>query len=137
MGRTSSKPGRGNLPILNGRTDVIISAATASGKTEAAFLPMLSTVAAQPATAPGVEIVYVSPLKALINDQFDRISDLAGRVEVAVHRWHGDVAGSRKAELMSKPTGVLLITPESLEALFVLRGTQVPSFFGALRYVLN
>jgi ATP-dependent helicase Lhr and Lhr-like helicase len=123
-------------PILNGRTDVIISAATASGKTEAAFLPMLSAVAALSATTPGVEILYVSPLKALINDQFDRISDLAGRVEVAVHRWHGDVAGNRKAALMSKPTGVLLITPESLEALFVLRGTQVPTLFGALRYVL-
>jgi ATP-dependent helicase Lhr and Lhr-like helicase len=124
------------VPILNGRTDVIISAATASGKTEAAFLPMLSAVAAQPATTPGVEILYVSPLKALINDQFERISDLAGRVEVVAHRWHGDVAGNRKAALMGKPTGVLLITPESLEALFVLRGSQVPTLFGALRYVL-
>ena len=109
-------------PILGGQRDVIISAATASGKTEAAFLPMLSAVAAKPATSPGIEILYLSPLKALINDQFDRLSDLAGAVDVSVHRWHGDVAGNKKTEVLRKPTGLLLITPESLEALFVLRG---------------
>jgi ATP-dependent Lhr-like helicase len=122
--------------ILGGERDVIISAATASGKTEAAFLPMLTAVAAHAATSPGIEILYLSPLKALINDQFDRLSDLAGSVDVAVHRWHGDVAGDKKAAVLRKPTGVLLITPESLEALFVRRGSQISTMFGALRYVV-
>jgi ATP-dependent helicase Lhr and Lhr-like helicase len=122
--------------ILGGQRDVIISAATASGKTEAALLPMLSGLAGHPATSPGVEILYLSPLKALINDQFDRLTALAGAVDVAVHRWHGDVAGDKKAEVLRKPTGVLLITPESLEALFVLRGSQISTLFGALRYVV-
>jgi len=123
-------------PILGGRTDVIVSAATASGKTEAAFLPMLSALAAEPATSPGIEILYVSPLKALINDQFDRLSSLAGSADVAVHRWHGDVPGNQKSAILAKPTGLLLITPESLEALFVLRGSQISTLFGALRYVV-
>jgi ATP-dependent helicase Lhr and Lhr-like helicase len=122
--------------ILEGQRDVIISAATASGKTEAAFLPMLSALADHRATSPGVEILYVSPLKALINDQFDRLSALAGAVDVAVHRWHGDVAGDKKADVLRKPTGILLITPESLEALFVLRGSQISTLFGALRYIV-
>jgi ATP-dependent Lhr-like helicase len=122
--------------ILGGQRDVIISAATASGKTEAAFLPMLSALADHAATSPGIEILYLSPLKALINDQFARLSALAGSVDVAVHRWHGDVAGQRKTEVLRKPTGALLITPESLEALFVLRGSQISTLFGALRYVV-
>jgi ATP-dependent Lhr-like helicase len=123
-------------PILAGDVDVIVSATTASGKTEAAFLPMLSAIASQPATVPGVEILYMAPLKALINDQFERLSEISARVEVPVHRWHGDVSGSRKHEVLRRPGGLLLITPESLEAFFVLRGEQVPLTFGALRYVV-
>lgn len=123
-------------PILGGRTDVIVSAATASGKTEAAFLPMLSALAAEPATSPGIGILYISPLKALINDQYDRLSSLAGSADLAVHRWHGDVPGNEKSAILAKPTGLLLITPESLEALFVLRGTQISTLLGALRYVV-
>lgn len=123
-------------PILGGRTDVIVSAATASGKTEAAFLPMLSALAAEPTTSPGIGILYISPLKALINDQYDRLSSLAGSADLAVHRWHGDVPGNQKTAILAKPTGLLLITPESLEALFVLRGTQISTLLGALRYVV-
>lgn len=124
------------FPILAGDTDVIISAATAAGKTEAAFLPILSAVGSQPSTARGVEVLYLGPLKALINDQFERLSTMAERVELPVHRWHGDVSGGHKSEILRKPSGLLLITPESLEALFVLRGSQVPTIFGALRYVV-
>jgi len=151
---------RAIVPILGGRTDVIISAATAAGKTEAAFLPICSTLAsARDAAGPaevnpwtahdpwaepkpawtattGVEVLYVSPLKALINDQFDRLEQLCGTVDVAVHRWHGDVSGSAKAKVLRDPHGVLLITPESLEALFVNRGTHIPHLLAGLRYVV-
>src|SRR4051794_24412463 len=62
-------------PVLAGE-DVLISAATASGKTEAAFLPICSTLATDPASEPGVRAVYISPLKALINDQYGRLEEL-------------------------------------------------------------
>lgn len=145
-------------PILDCDRNVIIAAATAAGKTEAAFLPILSTLAtaadeSQPAeqdswtahnpwaereteAAVGVQVLYLSPLKALINDQFQRLEHLCGRASVPVHRWHGDVSGSRKRKTLADPSGVLLITPESLEALFVNRGTQVPGLLGGLRYVV-
>ena len=145
-------------PILEGQRDVIIAAATAAGKTEAAFLPILSNLAtaaeqtqplkrdpwtahdpwADPRTepAPGVEVLYLSPLKALINDQYQRLEQLCERVGIAVHRWHGDVAGTAKTKLLSEPTGVLLVTPESLEAMFVLRGTLVGRLFGRVRYIV-
>ncbi len=121
-------------PILDGRSDVIIAAATAGGKTEAAFLPICSRLIEQPGG--GVRALYISPLKALINDQFDRLDRLCERLEIAVHRWHGDVSSSHKREVLSDPEGILLITPESLEALFVLRGTAIGRLFGGVDFVV-
>lgn len=125
------------VPLLLRPTgDVLISAATAGGKTEAAFLPIISQLLAEPAPGPGVQALYLAPLKALINDQYGRLTDLCDGTDLAVHRWHGDVAADRKTKLLKTPSGVLLTTPESLEAIFVLRGTKVPGLFAHLRYVV-
>ncbi len=85
----------------------------------------------------GVQVLYVSPLKALINDQFGRLDALCDNLDIPVHRWHGDVAGSRKSKVVKEPDGILLITPESLEAIFVNRGTgsSAPASLD-LRYVV-
>ena len=122
-------------PILAAKQDVVLAAATAGGKTEAAFFPILTALANHPASH-SVAALCVSPLKALINDQFDRLADLGGCLDLAVHRWHGDVPASHKKRLLQEPSGLLLITPESLEALLVRRGHQVRSLLGALRYVV-
>lgn len=122
--------------ILEGDEDLIIAAATAGGKTEAAFLPLLSRIATRNRPGPGFDLVYVGPLKALINDQFGRLDQLCERLEVPVHRWHGDVSAGAKARARKDPAGVLLITPESLEALFVLRGAEIPTLFGAIHSVV-
>ncbi|MDB6086609.1 MAG: putative helicase [Gammaproteobacteria bacterium] len=123
------------IPILlEGQKDVIIAAATASGKTEAAFLPILSKLVRN-----GEEMgtaLYISPLKALINDQWGRLDQLCEELEVPVVPWHGDISPTRKRRFMKRPQGVLLITPESLEAMFVLRGHEVRRFFGELEYVV-
>lgn len=121
-------------PILDGGRDVIIAAATAGGKTEAAFLPICSRVVKEPTGS--LRALYVSPLKALINDQFDRLDRLCERLEIPVHRWHGDVSASHKRQVLSDPAGILLITPESLEALFVLRGTAVSRLLSRLDFVV-
>jgi ATP-dependent helicase Lhr and Lhr-like helicase len=118
-------------PILAGR-DVVLASATASGKTEAAFLPLLS----RPVKNQGLRLLYVSPLKALINDQARRLESLADAVGLTVTPWHGDVAASRKRRLRDAPAGILLITPESLEAMFVTRGSEVCAFFAGLDYVI-
>ncbi|GGS28990.1 DEAD/DEAH box helicase [Actinokineospora fastidiosa] len=121
--------------VLRGDADVLIGASTASGKTEAAFLPICSALAGEPGGA-GVQVLYVSPLKALINDQFRRVQELCEDLHIATHRWHGDVAASSKAKVLKAPSGILLTTPESLEAMYVLRGSRVPSLFAGLRYVV-
>jgi ATP-dependent helicase Lhr and Lhr-like helicase len=112
--------------IVKGDRDVIVAAATAAGKTEAAFLPALTHLLA--AGGEGL-IVYISPLKALINDQFGRLDRLCEQLEVPVWPWHGDVSASTKTRFLSKRHGVLLITPESLEALLCNRGSSVAAIF--------
>jgi ATP-dependent Lhr-like helicase len=120
--------------ILGGEADLIISAQTAAGKTEAAFLPILSRMHENPANS--VQTLYVGPLKALINDQFRRLERLCERAEIPVHRWHGDVDAGRKKALIAKPSGVLLITPESIESLMINRSTSLARLFRSLQFVV-
>ena len=120
--------------ILDGGRDIILASPTASGKTEAAFLPICSQLAGDPNGS--VRALYVSPLKALINDQFPRIERLCEHLDIPVHRWHGDVSASPKRALLKHPSGILLITPESLEALFVLRGHEIARVFSQLAYIV-
>jgi ATP-dependent helicase Lhr and Lhr-like helicase len=112
--------------IIRADRDVIVAAATAAGKTEAAFLPALTHLLQS--DPPGL-IVYISPLKALINDQFGRLDRLCEQLEVPVWPWHGDISSSVKTKFLAKRHGVLLITPESLEAMLCNRGTSVAAVF--------
>ena len=124
------------IPLLvNGENDVIITAATAGGKTEAAFLPLISQVLERPGSG-GFDLLYVGPLRALINDQFGRVEDLCQRTELPVFPWHGDISQGVKSRARENPRGVLLITPESLEALFVRRGLEIPTLFAGTRAVV-
>lgn len=121
--------------VLERERDLIIAAATAAGKTEAAFLPIVSNLCEEPA-GEGIGAVYVSPLKALINDQHQRLETLCEAAELDLASWHGDIAASVKRRVREHPRGVLMITPESLESIFVNHGTHAPRIFGALRYVV-
>ena len=121
--------------LLNGDGDLIIAAATAGGKTEAAFLPLLSLVLDHPGEG-GFDLVYIGPLRALINDQFERLEDLCNRAELPVYPWHGDISQGVKVRARKNPRGLLLITPESLEALFVLRGLEISTLFMGARAII-
>jgi len=122
-------------PILEGRTDIIIAASTASGKTEAAFLPICSKLVEQQ-SGNKATVIYISPLKALINDQFSRIQELCEHLNIAVHPWHGDIATNKKRDFLKDSNGILLITPESLEAIFVNHGHQIAVIFNNVTYVV-
>jgi ATP-dependent Lhr-like helicase len=113
---------------------LVICAPTAGGKTEAAFLPIISRLAFKP--LPSVQAIYVGPLKALINDQFRRLEDLCQALEMPVHRWHGDIPANQKKALRDSPSGILLITPESLESNFINFGSQVPRVYRHLSFVV-
>ena len=113
---------------------LLLTSSTASGKTEAAFFPILSELWENPSRSIGA--LYICPLKSLINDQFGRMEELLDMTGIPVTRWHGDVAQSHKKKLLEKPSGILQITPESLEAMLMNRSNDMVRLFGDLRYVI-
>jgi ATP-dependent helicase Lhr and Lhr-like helicase len=119
--------------ILGSDENFILASRTASGKTEAAFLPILSKVNFNDS---GVQVLYISPLIALINDQFYRVEELCKNLDVTVTKWHGEANKTLKDRLIKKPTGIVLITPESLEAMFVNKPFNVKQLFSNLKYVV-
>ncbi len=114
--------------------NVLIAASTASGKTEAAFFPILTMLDEEPSLSVGV--LYIAPLKALINDQFGRLTELCADNGIPVTRWHGDASQTQKRKLLRKPAGILQITPESLESLMINKHMEIPSLFGDLRFIV-
>ncbi|MCH8521956.1 MAG: DEAD/DEAH box helicase [Glycocaulis sp.] len=122
--------------ITSSDADLIIAASTAGGKTEAVFLPLISQVLDDPATTPGFDLLYIGPLKALITDQAARLEGMCQEAELPVVPWHGDVSAQVKTRATRAPRGILLITPESLEALFIRRGLEIARLFGATRAVV-
>lgn len=119
--------------IITTENNYILASKTASGKTEAAFLPILSKVNFNES---GVQVLYISPLIALINDQFNRVEELCQYLEVTVTKWHGEASRTLKERIIKEPTGVVLITPESLEAMFVNKPYNVKHLFSNLKYVV-
>lgn len=120
--------------IFNTDCNILLSASTASGKTEAAFFPILTEFYENPPSSVGA--LYIAPLKALINDQFVRLNELCEQADIPVWRWHGDVSASQKARLVKHPSGILQITPESLESLLLHKHGAVGKMFGDLRYIV-
>lgn len=125
------------IPAILAGGDVVVAARTAAGKTEAVMLPLLTRLfERRERGADGFGILYVSPLKALINDQWRRLEELCEICETPLHRWHGDVSSADKRRARERPSGLLLITPESLEASLVRRGREVVALFGRAEAVV-
>lgn len=120
--------------IIQTDHDVIVSANTASGKTEAAFLPIITRV--EEKAQEELKVIYISPLKALINNQFERIERLCEHCDIQIHRWHGDVSSSQKKKLVKNPSGILQITPESIESLFINRTGVLNHLFQGVEFVV-
>ncbi len=120
--------------IFNTEQNVLLTASTASGKTEAAFFPILTLLYEDPPSSIGA--LYIGPLKALINDQFERLEQLCQDVEIPVWHWHGDVSRSHKEKMIKKPSGILQITPESLEGMLLHRHGDIVRLFGELRFIV-
>ncbi|PWC13565.1 DEAD/DEAH box helicase [Brenneria roseae subsp. americana] len=122
------------IPVVLARDqDVLISAGTAAGKTEAFFLPACSAIAD---ITGGFGIIYISPIKALINDQYRRLESLGEALDMPVTPWHGDVPQSKKKKIRTGPAGILLITPESLESLLINSSGWIKQAFSSVAYIV-
>ena len=119
--------------IKDSDSDLIISAPTAGGKTEAVFFPLLSQIIEDNSASSSFDILYIAPLKALINDQFRRLDEICSNMDIPILPWHGDSSNTKKTKALTNPSGILLITPEALEAMFVLRGSEISKLFYGVR----
>ncbi|MDA0169815.1 DEAD/DEAH box helicase [Solirubrobacter taibaiensis] len=120
-------------PVLDGR-HALLGAPTAGGKTEAALLPLLSRMVA--ARWSGLSVLYVCPLRALLNNLYPRVQ---GYCELLGHRagiWHGDVGDAERRRLLADPPDVLLTTPESIEAMLMSRRVESGRLFGGVQAVV-
>ena len=113
---------------------LLLASGTASGKTEAAFLPVLTKLLEDPPLTVGV--LYIAPLKALINDQFYRLEDMIKEAGIKLRHWHGDVPANKKTRFLDEPSGILQITPESLESMLINRNRELMKIFGDLRFII-
>ena len=120
--------------IMDTDNHVIIASGTASGKTEAAFFPILTLLEKKPAKSIGV--MYIGPLKALINDQFERLDELLREHDIPVWPWHGDISQSVKKKALKTAQGILQITPESLEAMLMRHPGDAGRLFSDLRFIV-
>lgn len=119
--------------IYKSENNLILAAPTASGKTEAAFLPAISK---SEDIDKKLRILYISPLIALINDQFKRITELCKDLDIDVTSWHSESSVAKKEKLIKNPSGILLITPESLEAMIISDKDRAEILFKDLDFII-
>lgn len=103
-------------PILDGQHCILL-APTAGGKTEAAIFPVLSRMLSEDWRA--LSVLYICPIRALLNNLEPRLSFYFGLVGRRVGLWHGDVNASAKRKILRHPPDLLLTTPESIEGLLI------------------
>lgn len=120
-------------PLMDGE-DAVLLAPTAGGKTEAACLPILSAMTGRRWS--GTSVLYLCPLKALLNNLVPRIDSYAQWLGRRAALWHGDTAESQRQRIRSEPPDILLTTPESLEAMLIGVKTDHAQLLGRVRAVV-
>ncbi|MEV0809237.1 DEAD/DEAH box helicase [Micromonospora sp. NPDC050200] len=120
-------------PLLEGE-DALLLAPTAGGKTEAAMFPLLSRMAEE--NWSGTSVLYVCPLKALLNNLLPRLKTYTGWLGRRAALWHGDVTMGQRRKILRDRPDVLLTTPESLESMLVSASVDHDEFFRGLRTVV-
>lgn len=123
------------IPTIKDHNDTIVIAPTASGKTEAVLIPVFDDIITD--NLEPLSVIYISPLKALINDMNDRMEKWCDYFNLGVTKWHGDVNPSKKHAFLKKPTDLLLITPESLEVIFMNKSFEEKTrIFRNVKYII-
>lgn len=120
-------------PVLDGK-DVLLLAPTAGGKTEAAVFPVLTAMEEQ--RWDGLSVLYVCPLKALLNNLLPRLEGYGAWLGRRVALWHGDTTASARRSILMSPPDLLLTTPESLESMLVSANVDHLRLFAGLRAVI-
>ncbi|MEM2529297.1 MAG: DEAD/DEAH box helicase [Ignisphaera sp.] len=105
--------------IINSETDLVISAPTGSGKTEAAIIPILWKILQGNTIKKGILVIYITPLRALNRDLAERLKKIASLFQLSVDIWHGDTSHRSRRKIIENPPSILITTPESLQILLI------------------
>lgn len=120
-------------PLLSGE-DAVLLAPTAGGKTEAATFPLLTRMNRR--GWKGTSVLYVCPLKALLNNLHPRLETYAGWLGRTASLWHGDITTGQRRRILAQRPDILLTTPESLESMLVSKHVDHRAFFSGLNAVV-
>ena len=120
--------------LLGSKDHLLLSSGTSSGKTEAAMFPVIASLYSDPPKSVGA--LYISPLKALIDDQFGRLTLVLRDSNIKLTSWHGEAETGMKDSLRRDPSGILQITPESLQGLVYGDKDETKRLFGDLRFII-
>ena len=135
LGWTSLRPvqEQAGQALLDGHNAVVL-APTAGGKTEAALFPILSELVDHPPQ--GVAALYIAPIKALLNNQAERLGQYTEMVGLRRMVWHGDVGAAARKRFLDEPADLLMTTPESLEVMLVSQRVDAEALLRDLRFVV-
>lgn len=135
LGWSSMRPTQlAAIAPIHAGSHCLLLAPTAGGKTEAAVIPILSKMLTE--AWAGTSVLYICPIKALLNNLEHRLSNYATLVGRRVEVWHGDISQSRKNRALKEAPDILLTTPESIEAMLISVRVNRPAWFGNLRAVI-
>ena len=129
-----TEPQRKLIPIILEGKDVLLISATATGKTEAAMLPVLHKFLMQGGRQPGISIIYVTPLRALNRDILDRMTYWANRLDIRLGVRHGDTSQKERTYQRISPPDMLITTPETLQA--ILQGRTIKNHLKTVRWII-
>jgi len=121
--------------LLEG-ANAIVLAPTAGGKTEAALFPALSQLITEPVAVGRVGIIYIAPIRALLNNQADRLGLYTEMIGLDRFVWHGDTTETERKRFLREPVELLMTTPESLEVMLLSRRVDARALFADLRMVV-
>jgi ATP-dependent helicase Lhr and Lhr-like helicase len=122
--------------IISGENCLIISP-TAGGKTEAAFLPVLSNIYESALEKEKIQVIIIAPLKALLNDLEIRLRDWLNYVtDITIFKWHGDVSAYSKNKQRKEPASFLLTTPESLDVMLASQSIDQNDYFSDVKSII-
>ena len=122
-------------PLVIAGKNALLMSPTGTGKTEAAFLPILDNMIRNGlARTKGIKLLYITPLRALNRDMLERMKWWCKRFDVRLGVRHGDTTSSERAGQSMAPPDIMITTPETLQAM--LTGRRIRESLTSLRWLV-
>ncbi len=129
-----TEPQKKAIPLIMQGKNILLVAPTGTGKTEAAFLPILNSIYSMPEREHGIIAIYITPLRALNRDLLERLQWWCKHLDIRIAVRHGDTETRDRGRQALVPPEILITTPETLQA--ILPGSVMRRHMSSVRYVI-